>query len=346
MSQDENDDTNENENLAHNDPVYGPSEESTAVPLPPPESQLNPPPPKPDPRPTPGPPPPAEPPPASSTGTTIFSILAALVLIGLLAAGWYFGMGPGAKNDQDSANVADVDSTDREASAPEPHNAQVETMKSDIQSLKERIDAMREKVDALAKASPAQALMPIQEKLGTLDEVSGTVQDLSQKLTATTQRLDTVEESVNSFVGVSARMQEDISQLKEAVKTTAAEIKTTEPAGSSSPSEPKPVSAGPTLSEGLEQVSGLVEERQYEDAQPILRELRRKFPTDARVWYYSALANGFESGNWEGETLEFVHQGAARERVGTPESSVIDTTFNDLPSQTRNWLNYYRRQGQ
>ena len=69
----------------------------------------------------------------------------------------------------------------------------------------------------------------------------------------------------------------------------------------------------------------------------------RSFPDDARVWYFTALANGLTSKKWTGETEELVTRGIERERYGTPPAADIDAAFSGLTrTNGKDWLAYYR----
>jgi hypothetical protein len=83
---------------------------------------------------------------------------------------------------------------------------------------------------------------------------------------------------------------------------------------------------------------------QYKDSREFFRRLESETPDDARVWYYSALANGFATGQWDSPgTRQLVEKGIAREGAGTPDRSTIDAEFKDLTSATgKDWLSAYR----
>lgn len=107
---------------------------------------------------------------------------------------------------------------------------------------------------------------------------------------------------------------------------------------------PPPVKPGAT-DEALEAGIALFKKEKYPQAMAAFRSLQQSKSQDARVWYYSALANGFATGQWDGETRSFVMQGAERERAGLPAASVIDAAFSDLlPGSGKNWLDSYRSQ--
>ena len=70
----------------------------------------------------------------------------------------------------------------------------------------------------------------------------------------------------------------------------------------------------------------------------------RARPLDARVWYYSALANGLITRVWEGKTERLFDKGVERERAGDPTSEEIDAAFDNLKqSEAKQRLEHFRR---
>ena len=84
---------------------------------------------------------------------------------------------------------------------------------------------------------------------------------------------------------------------------------------------------------------------QFGPAKDLFTKLTEGNPTDARVWYYAALSNGFATNAWTGgDTEKFVQKAITLEKAGTPDASKIDATFAELPADTKAWLDYYRKQ--
>lgn len=279
-------------------------------------------------------PPPPEP---RRAGGGVFPVLAGFVLAGVLGGAWYFGMGPGsgAGEGEEEAEVAVVgdgiaDQPTSAVSAPE-----VDALKAEVQAIADRLVAMQANLDAVPRPEPAPDLTPIQDQLATLDGLPGLVQSASEKLAAMEDRITAVEAAARDEV---AALREQLEQVR-----TEPVAEVTEPAPAlAEVEEPEPAPVSPE--EALNEVATLFSQRRYANAQPILRQLQEEAPDDARVWYFSALVNGYTSSSWEGETVTLVRRGAEREQAGTPAASVIDETFAELPAQTRSWLDFYRRQ--
>ncbi len=89
----------------------------------------------------------------------------------------------------------------------------------------------------------------------------------------------------------------------------------------------------------------LLRDRQFPGASAAFRTLTASHPDDARVWYYAALANGYATGQWRGETEDLVNKGVDRERAGTPSAAEVDAAFAEIlpPGPGRDWLSFYRQ---
>ena len=94
----------------------------------------------------------------------------------------------------------------------------------------------------------------------------------------------------------------------------------------------------------IAQAIDLYKTKKWSEAQDAFSKLQSIYPNDATVWYYSALANGFATGQWLGETERMVKVGLAKEKQGEPSSATIDSVFSDLtPATGKNWLADYRK---
>jgi hypothetical protein len=97
---------------------------------------------------------------------------------------------------------------------------------------------------------------------------------------------------------------------------------------------------GPSMALGIQ----LLKKGQYASARTIFDGLQNREPTDARVWYFGALAVGLVSGDWDDQATELALKGLERERSGTPPTDQIDATLAKLgPFKGEGWLNSLRR---
>ena len=96
----------------------------------------------------------------------------------------------------------------------------------------------------------------------------------------------------------------------------------------------------PTIEKGVR----LLAQGHYASARATFEKLRLVEPSDARVWYFGALAVGLVSGDWDDQATDLAEKGLARERAGTPSSAEIDATLARLaPITGESWLNSFRR---
>lgn len=74
----------------------------------------------------------------------------------------------------------------------------------------------------------------------------------------------------------------------------------------------------------------LFQQGKYAKSREVFRRLQRARPHDARVWYYTALANGLLTRVWDGKTERLFEKGRECELAGDPPSEQIDAAFADL----------------
>jgi TolA-binding protein len=96
-------------------------------------------------------------------------------------------------------------------------------------------------------------------------------------------------------------------------------------------------------SDEMGQAISLFKQGKYAEARDAFARLQGVAPDDARVWYFSAIANGLASRDWKGESEKLVAAGMAREKAGKPDKARIDAAFADLTTATgKDWLAFYR----
>jgi Tetratricopeptide repeat len=91
----------------------------------------------------------------------------------------------------------------------------------------------------------------------------------------------------------------------------------------------------PTLDLGI----GLLERGQYASARELFLRLQVARPDDARVWYFSAIAEGLTSGDWDGEAQRLAKKGLECERAGHPSTARIDAALaTRTPIKGEDWI--------
>ena len=177
-----------------------------------------------------------------------------------------------------------------------------------------------------------------------INEIDRTITDLPARFDSINQKLDTLGkiETSNSPSRIDAvdKRVGDLANAVDSLRTSVVGMR-----------KPSDNSGGSTKLEtvnlegmAMEQAINLFKANKFTEARDAFKPLQTVFPDDARVWYYSALANGFASGQWLGETERLVNQGLEKEKAGQPNTAKIDADFADLTNNTgREWLAFYRK---
>lgn len=204
-----------------------------------------------------------------------------------------------------------------------------ETLQKQLKHLDDRIDRLGQRIDRVTR--------PEDETPPVLHTLQVQMNDLARE--------------IDELAGLPAhlhRIDRQIASLEEQLKTLRSQQATTDEssgvglgAAAGAPSSPS-VAGGNDPTFGL--AIGLFQEAQYSQARQVLRRLQREHPKDARVWYFSALANALASGDWKGETEVLVEKGVECERSGKPSKAEIDLSMSVLtPSTGGEWLARHRR---
>lgn len=221
-----------------------------------------------------------------------------------------------------------------------------------VDGLAEKLDQLQSRVEAIPKPSPPPDIEPLRSKLSSVDVLSKKVDALSERLDFLPKKIDKDSKEIADLT----------AKIEEAQKTMAGlrnELTARRDSTANSRNEPaarvamKPAGTGATASGHEDEVTmeslltpGIdqFERRQYKEAFESFNNLAQIKPEDARVWYYAALARGFATGDWKGETERLVMRGVEREKAGTPPKPEIDATFKGLTHETgKDWLDFYRR---
>jgi hypothetical protein len=88
----------------------------------------------------------------------------------------------------------------------------------------------------------------------------------------------------------------------------------------------------------------LLQRGQHATAREVFLRLQVARPDDARVWYFSALAEGLTSGDWNGEAKRLAEKGLECERAGHPSTATIDAALaTRTPIKGEDWIASIRR---
>ena len=263
---------------------------------------------------------------AKTSSTSLISSMLMMVVGAALAAGGY-GL----------ARVFSPPTAPGEVSGQAPADM---AKKEDLQKLTDRIDQMSADLQTAKKQINDRPdynpeLKMQRERVDALDRQ---IAEFPTKMDSIRQKLDTVTkiEDSDSATRVDA-MDKRLTDLAQTVDSLR-----------NSPSSPANLnhSADDLKVDGLamDRAIELYGNKKWADAQNAFTKLQSIFPNDATVWYYSALTNGFATGEWLGETERLVNVGLNKEKLGEPSSATIDSAFSGLtPATGQNWLAGYRQ---
>jgi hypothetical protein len=256
---------------------------------------------------------PVKPEPARARGGLALSVLNLVVLLGSLGLLGYLIY----ERTQESKAVKPAEEDAKKAMKVEGE-------------LKPAVDHLQGEVKDLAKTVEERPSPP--NYAPQIKAVEDRITDLGKSLADMTDRIDAIGKKVDGL-DPSARFGAIEKQVAEVAGTLAA-VKA-ELAAKLSPLA--------VASDEMGQAIALFKEGKWGDAKDAFTRLQGVSPDDARVWYFSALANGLASRDWKGESEKLVAEGMAREKAGKPDKAKIDAAFADLTTATgKDWLTFYR----
>lgn len=236
-----------------------------------------------------------------------------------------------------------------------------ETLKKQIEDLANRLNQVDHRLDSLEKPEheTPPAVHTLQTKVGELTAELDQVARLPSRFRSLEKRLSSIEQRIKTLPD-EADMTSELKGNRQAAPGLSSAVRPAagdQPPGASqdderdSDSEARAeageIEAGDdgdaTMDLGIE----LFRQGRYAQAREVFRRLQAERPHDARVWYYSALANGLITHAWDGRTQRLFEQGVQRERAQTPPGEQIDAAFQDLqPEEAKTRLGKYRREAQ
>ena len=213
----------------------------------------------------------------------------------------------------------------------------IKASNDEVERIKAELAVMTKKMGEMpAPADPAPQIKSLDEKIADLgksvSEMPAKLDTLSQKVEAAAKGegfapAPKVEE-IDKKVG-------ELAKAFEALKADA----TVKPAATPAASEVN--AEGPAM----EQAADLFKQGKFAEAKDAFTKLQSASPDDARVWYFSALANGLATRNWQGESERLVKLGVEKEKAGMPEKAKIDAAFATLTANSgKAWLDFFRKQ--
>jgi hypothetical protein len=207
--------------------------------------------------------------------------------------------------------------------------ADLGAIRAGLEAISKRLDEFGERLDSLPKPEPPPDLGPIRARI---DDVA--------KQTA---RLAAVPESVRKLEGRAGTLDETLGTIRTDLEALADRVKTLEARPIAAPVEAKP---DPTrvAEQARERGAALYREGKFADARAAFLQGAEASPKDARLWYFAALANGFATREWGGETERLVRRGVEAEKGREIPRPEIDAAFAMIPEDGgARWLREWRQ---
>lgn len=268
---------------------------------------------------------------APTSPRPIFPNVMGLLMVAALAGSWvYSSMNaptPTAANTSTSAPaVTPVTAEDAKPSSlkPTPLPEEVKSLMANVESLTKQTGDLKAAIEALPKAATPDDIKVLKGEIAQLAEsftpVSAKISDIDQRVSGLGKDVEGVRKEVTTLV-----QQPRPAPAAESVATANA-------------------TSTAVIDAALNESAALFRQGKYGEALNGFRAIQLSAPDDARVWYYSALANGLANRQWKGDTETWVNRGIEREMAGTPDPAQIDALFAGLTSTTgKDWLAGYRR---
>jgi len=218
----------------------------------------------------------------------------------------------------------------------------------DFKKLTDRVDKMAAATDPNQKQVADRPDLTAQVKSlnDRLNDVIQTVSQLPAQFDSINQKLTTVSKIEDSnpapkVIGITKQVEVDeLNRGLDALRAEVAAIQRSSQGSTGSAKPDNPIGDAPAL----EQAISLYKAKKYPEARGAFMKLQETAPNDARVWYFSALSNGFASNEWRGDTERMVNTGLDNEKAGQPQSAVIDSAVASLTTATgKDWLAGYRK---
>jgi hypothetical protein len=210
-------------------------------------------------------------------------------------------------------------------------------VKQQIMDLLERVDRLNERIDHVnqPRDQTSPMMQAFQIELGKLTQQMNDLATLPGRFQQVDKRFDTLQEQ---FKVLRARI--------EVMQRGSID-------GRPSPGVPRsPGAAAPGPDAGasaldkaaMDQGIALLESGQFAPARDVFLRLQVAQPDDARVWYYSAIAEGLTTGDWDGKAMRFAERGIECERAGHPSVARIDAALaTGSPIKGQDWVALLRQ---
>jgi uncharacterized protein YoxC len=216
-----------------------------------------------------------------------------------------------------------------------------EAKPDDSKGLTTDIDQLKSEIAGLNKKLGEMATPPdLTPQIKSLDDK---VADLYKSMAETPARIESLNQKVESLVKSEAfapaprvdEIEKKVTELTQTVDSLKTSL-----SNRATPAAAEAASESPAMGQAVD----LFKKGKFLEAKEAFARLQSAMPDDARVWYFSALANGLATRDWRGESERLVTTGVEKEKAGSPDHAKIDAAFADLTTNTgKEWLSFYRK---
>jgi TolA-binding protein len=253
-------------------------------------------------------------------------------------------LGP-APTPETATPATTTDATKPVAEETKTADTHVDAIKTDVDGLSKRLDELQTQIATMPKPAPAPDLAPLSAKVDAiakrLDTVpAGDTKGIEEKIEKVSSGQTGLIAKLDAVTAKAGNLEKALAAETSTVAALQAKVK------SLSESKPKPETAAavPAVNTDADfaKAVDLFKKSQFAQAKELFTKLEQASPNDARVWYYAAMANGFATNQWTGETETLVNKAMSLEKAGTPDLAKINATFSDLDAGAKGWLDNYR----
>jgi hypothetical protein len=207
--------------------------------------------------------------------------------------------------------------------------ADLDAIRAGLEAISKRLDEFGERLDSLPKPEPPPDLGPIRTQI--------------ENVAKETARLAAVPESVRKLEERVGTLDETLGTIRTDVEALGDRVKALEARPAAAPVEAKPDPAR-VAEQARERGVALYQKGKFADARAAFVQGAEANPKDARLWYLAALANGFATRDWGGETERLVRRGIEAEKGQAVPRAEIDAEFASLTDDGGGrWLREWRQ---
>jgi tetratricopeptide (TPR) repeat protein len=217
----------------------------------------------------------------------------------------------------------------QESLGSKAERADLDEIRAELGVIAERIEGLGGRLDALPKPEPQPDLGPLRTRIETLAQETARLAAVPESVRKLEERIGALDEGLGTI-------RNDLGALGDRVKTIEARA-----AAAAVAAKPDPAKLA---EQARERGLALYREGKFVEARAAFLNGAESNPKDARLWYFAALANGFATGDWGGETERLVRRGIDAEKGNATPRTEIDAALSGVPEEGGGrWLREWRQ---